>query len=119
MSAKDLPSWDLCVEHVQEETASALERFIYDQEPTDDQGADIFRAMLADVLREVRADVESGPCSHSLLLNVLYAARHIHDLWSEFGLDQICMNEAMARIEKALEAYDDSHSPIKRQESAP
>lgn len=45
---KDIPKWSEC----EENSDSALDRFIYDNEPANNEEATVFRANLVDVLNE-------------------------------------------------------------------
>lgn len=65
--ADALPTWEECKDVVDEGVACALETFIYHNEPADvgikDSHTEAeFRAQLAAVISEAKAEVESAPC---------------------------------------------------------
>ena len=60
MPEKQLPTWGQCQRRVDEGNPSALERFIYDNEPTGFEETKKFRSQLVAAINEAVSDFAAG-----------------------------------------------------------
>lgn len=85
----DLPEWGFCAEHVAAGTASALEKFIYVNEPAGK--ATDFRAQLRAAIEEERGRWESEPCQ-CFRCTAPETDEHCGCEWTEDGhVEAMCM----------------------------
>jgi hypothetical protein len=104
-SKEQLPTWDICRARVEDGTASALERFIFENEPSYVGGVEMFRQLLAEVVTKAYEPISPGTNRQPTSNPMRNALRELADAAEEQASSEPDMpsnNETCQRFDAAL-----------------